>query len=60
MGVSSSSLLAQRRAVVAAVTGGGAGDLDVTLALADAGGRAKVDPAFHAHVSPIEAWAEAI
>ena len=57
MGVSSTTLLAQRRAVAAALVTEGSGDLDLRLALADGTGKAKVDPAFAAHTAPIGSWA---
>eukprot|EP00973_Karenia_brevis_P079544 11037626-Karenia_brevis.AAC.1 len=60
MGVSSTNLLAQRRATASMIHVRGHGDLDLTLALADAGGRANVDPAFAAHLAPIGTWAEAV
>ena len=60
MGVSTTALLAQRRAVAASLVTEGSGDLDLRLALADGTGKAKVDPAFAAHLAPIGAWAEAV
>jgi hypothetical protein len=48
-GVADSMLLAQRRAVAAASVPGGAGDLDLTLIMADGGGHGVADPAFAAH-----------
>eukprot|EP00973_Karenia_brevis_P021346 2934882-Karenia_brevis.AAC.1 len=60
MGVSSSCLMGQRRAVAGHIQICGAGDLDLTLALADGRGKAKLDPAFHAHWAPMLAWAEAV
>ena len=59
MGVSPTTLLAQRRAIASTLVTEGSGDLDLRLALADGRGKAKVDPAFAAHVAPIGAWAEA-
>ena len=59
-GVSSSCLLAQRRAVAAASVTGGSGDLDLTLILADGSFRGRADPAFAAHEEPIGLWAEAV
>ena len=59
-GVSDSMLLAQRRAVAAASVPGGAGDLDLTLILADGGHQGRADPSFAAHQDPIGMWAEAV
>ena len=59
-GVSNITLLAQRRAVAASSVPGGAGDLDLTLLLADGDGGGKVDPAFEAHIGSIGMWAEAV
>ena len=59
-GVSDSVLLAQRRAVAAASVAFGAGDLDLTLVLADGSAHGKADPAFAAHLDPIDLWAEAV
>ena len=58
--VSNSMLLAQRQAVAAASVHRGAGDLDLTLILADGGPHGKADPAFAAHEDPIGMWAEAV
>ena len=60
MGVSPSMLLAQRRSVAASLRLYGTGDLDLTLALQDHGSKAKLDPAFAAHLGPVGAWAEAV
>ena len=60
MGVSNTALLSQRRAVAATLATEGNGDLDLRLALADGTGKAKVDPAFAAHLQPIGSWAEAV
>ena len=60
MGVAPTALLAQRRAVARCLAAEGSGDLDLRLALADGIGKAKVDPAFAAHLAPIGAWAEAV
>ena len=46
-------LLAQRRLTAGLLVTEGSGDLDLRLALADGSGRAKVDPAFLAHLAPI-------
>ena len=59
-GVSSSHLLAQRRAVAAAGVTAGAGDLDLTLSIMDGSEHSHADPAFAAHSDPIGAWAEAV
>jgi hypothetical protein len=59
-GVSDSMLLSQRRAVAASFVPGGAGDLDLTLILADDGHRGRADPAFAAHSDPIGMWAGAV
>ena len=59
-GVSDSVLFAQRRAVAAASVTDGAGDLDLTLTLADGSAHGKADPAFGAHLEPIGLWAEAV
>ena len=60
MGVAPSALLSQRRAAASALHIRGHGDLDLTLALAEAGGRAGLDPAFEAHAAPIGHWTEAV
>ena len=60
MGVANTTLLNQRRAAASALVTEGNGDLDLRLALADGGGKAKVDPAFPAHLLPIGSWAEAV
>ena len=59
-GVSCSTLLAQRRAVAASAVTCGAGDLDMTLIMADGSLRGRADPAFAAHEEPISMWAEAV
>ena len=59
-GVSDTVLLAQRRAVAAASVLEGAGELDITLVLADGSNTGRVDPAFGAHEDPIGMWAEAV
>ena len=59
-GVSDTTLLAQRRAVAAASVPEGAGELDITLVLADGADTGRVDPAFAAHEDPIGMWAEAV
>ena len=59
-GVSNSTLLAQRRAVAAASVPGGAGDLNLTLILADGSMQGRADPAFAAHEDPIGCWSEAV
>ena len=59
-GVADSVLLEQRRAVAAASVPGGAGDLDLTLIMADGGRHGMADPAFAAHQMPIAMWAEAV
>ena len=51
---------AQRRAVAAASVTFGAGDLDLTLILADSSHLGRADPAFAAHLDPIGMWAEAL
>ena len=57
----SPSLLHQQRVSVAAsMVVGGSGGLDLTLALADHGSRAKIDPAMPAHIGPLCTWAEAV
>ena len=58
--VSDATLLAQRRAVAAASVLEGAGELDITLVLADGADTGRVDPAFAAHEDPIGMWAEAV
>eukprot|EP00973_Karenia_brevis_P037778 5211344-Karenia_brevis.AAC.1 len=60
MGVSSSMLHAQRQSVAAASVPGGAGDLDLTLMMADGSESGRADPAFAAHEDPIATWAEAV
>ena len=60
MGVSSTMLLSQRRAVAATLVGSGAGDLDLRLILAELESRGKFDPAFPAHCGPIVTWATAV
>ena len=60
MGVSNTMLHSQRIAVAAASVPGGAGDLELTLCLADGSSSGHVDPAFEAHEGPIGKWAEAI
>ena len=60
MGVSTSTLLRQRRAVGAALVQAGSGDRDIRLILAELGSKGKVDPAFPAHCGPIVAWATAV
>ena len=61
LGVSNSTLLAQRRAASAAsrVRGCGA-DLDLSLMLADANSKGAADPAFEAHVGVLQYWAMAV
>ena len=59
-GVSNATLLAQRRAVAAVTVDHGAGDLDLTLIMAEGSPNGKIDPAFAAHASPIGKWAEAV
>ena len=59
-GVANTTLLQQRRAVAAAFVLHGAGDLDLTLALADGSKGGRADPAFAAHEDPIGMWAEAV
>ena len=60
MGVSPSFLHAQRVVVAAAACPSGAGDLDLTLILADGGPNGEADPAFPAHQLPIGKWAQAV
>ena len=59
-GVSTSHLTNQRRVVGAASVATGAGDLDLTLMIADGSLSGRADPAFAAHCDPIAAWAEAV
>ena len=59
-GVANTMLLNQRRAVAASFVAHGAGELDLSLALADGTNRGRVDPAFAAHDAPIGMWAEAV
>ena len=62
-GVANTTLLAQRRAVAAAVApaAGTRGQcLDMTLALADGKAKGRADPAFDAHIDPIGQWAQAV
>ena len=59
-GVATTMLLNQRRAVAAAHVQHGAGDLDLTLVLADGSTNGRVDPAFAAHDAPISMWSEAV
>jgi len=60
MGVANATLLGQRRAVAAAGSREGAGDLDFTLMLIDGSEKGTADPAYPAHAAPIASWAEAI
>ena len=61
LGVSSSTLLARRRAVAAAISPPTRGRaLELTLILADLTDRQRLDPAFDAHAAPIGRWAEAV
>ena len=60
MGVSNTMLLAQRRAVAAASVASGAGELELTLVMADGSLKGRADPAFAAHEAPIGLWAEAV
>ena len=60
MGVASSTLHRQRTAVAATLNCKGAGDLDMTLVLADATAKGRADPAFAAHMEPIVQWATAV
>ena len=60
-GASDRLLLAQRRAVAAAVAAPGKGkQLDMALTLAESTDASCVDPAFPAHVGVIGAWARAV
>ena len=59
-GVATTMLLNQRRAVAASSVACGAGDLDLTLVLADGSMTGRADPAFAAHDAPIGKWAEAV
>ena len=59
-GVANTMLLNQRRAVAASFVLHGAGDLDLTLTLADGSMRGRADPAFAAHDEPIGMWSEAV
>jgi hypothetical protein len=59
-GVASSMLLNQRRAVAASYVAHGAGDLDLTLTLADGTKNGRADPAFAAHDDPIGMWSDAV
>ena len=60
VGVSSSALLARRRAVAAAISPPTRGRaLELTLILADLSDHQRLDPAFDAHAAPIARWAEA-
>jgi hypothetical protein len=59
-GVSTCHLLDQRRAVAAAGVAGGAGDLDMSLAIIDGSLKGRADPAFAAHADPIGSFAEAV
>ena len=62
-GVANTALLAQRRAVAAAVApaAGSRGQcLEMTLVLADAKAKGRADPAFEAHVAPMGQWAQAV
>ena len=59
-GVATSMLLSQRRVVAASYVAHGAGDLDLTLALANGSLRGRADPAFAAHEDPIGKWSEAV
>eukprot|EP00973_Karenia_brevis_P055654 7739648-Karenia_brevis.AAC.1 len=59
-GVSNTTLLAQRRAVAAAASPGGAGNLELSLLLVDGSMHGCADPAFSAHEEPITMWAEAM
>ena len=60
MGVSPTTLLAQRRAVAAALVASGTADLDMALVLADGSAKGRADPAFAAHDAPIGYWALAV
>ena len=59
-GVANSTLHTQRQSAAAAVSRRGAGDLDLTLMMADASFSGMADPAFAAHLSTIGLWAEAV
>eukprot|EP00973_Karenia_brevis_P035999 4966196-Karenia_brevis.AAC.1 len=59
-GVSCSFLYSQRSAVAAAASPGGAGDLDLTLVLADGSLQGVADPVHEAHLQPIVKWAHAV
>ena len=60
-GVSSTTLLARRRLVAAAIAPPTCGrDLDLALLLADGSDRQRTDPSFDAHAIPIGRWAEAV
>lgn len=50
----------QRRAVNAACSRDGTGDLDLSLVMADGSCGGRTDPAFHAHSDPMSHWAEAV
>ena len=61
--VSNTTLLAQRRAVAAAVApaAGTRGQcMEMALALADGNAKGRADPAFDAHAMPIGQWAQAV
>ena len=60
MGVATTMLQRQRAAAAATLYTRGAGDLDLTLVLADASTRGRADPAFAAHSEPINQWALAV
>ena len=60
MGVSSTMLHSQRTGAAAMLQARGAGDLDLTLVLADASTKGRADPAFAAHEEPIVMWAQAV
>ena len=60
MGVSNTMLQQQRASVAATLRDRGAGDLDLTLALGDASGKGRADPAFAAHAEPIVMWSYAV
>ena len=62
-GVANTTLLAQRRAVAAAVApvAGTRGQcLDMTLVLADGTVKGRADPAYDAHMMPLGQWAQAV
>ena len=61
LGVSSSVLLARRRAVAAAISPPTRGRaLELTLILSDLNDKQHLDPAFEAHAAPLCRWAEAV